>query len=70
MEQKEFNPPAFPGTSLNNSPNQGMTLRDYFAAQYMNGIVSKMGFCFSRDIARNAYQFADAMLEERQKSAK
>ena len=71
MENKEFNPPAFPGTSLNNSPNQGMTLRDYFAAQFASAIISKNKYLIDGiELASDAYFFADAMLEQRQKSAK
>lgn len=48
----------------------GMSLRDYFAAKAMQGIVSTVPHhsCVDpRDVAEEAYQFADAMLAERAK---
>ena len=64
---------AFPNEGFNGwgHPEQGMTLRDYFAAKAMQGI------CTSRDeagvliahgyewTASEAYKIADAMLEAR-----
>lgn len=48
--------------------NQGMSLRDYFAAKAMEQLISKIpyGEYFSEgSIAIDAYSFADAMLEAR-----
>jgi hypothetical protein len=53
----------------------GMTLRDYFAAKAMNGILSDPEVdCgegqivkFAAQIAKVSYQYADAMLEARSK---
>lgn len=50
----------------------GMTLRDYFAAQAMIGIMSTAGGFDRADrrvemVAEKAFQFADAMLAERSK---
>jgi len=48
--------------------NKGMTLRDYFAAKAMQGIVSR-GIIDSAPIetyANNAYKMADAMLKARE----
>ena len=52
-------------------PNPGMTLRDYFAAQAMIGIMSTAGGFDRADrrhdmVAEQAFKFADAMLAERQ----
>ncbi len=79
------NPPAFPKLPINRASNgeilyqsDGMTLRDYFAAKAMQGLMS--GRCKS-DIhgipydayradadewAKSAYHFADAMLKARE----
>ena len=44
----------------------GMTLRDYFAAQIINGLLSgKLAGGSVRDIADRAYLYADIMLEAR-----
>lgn len=51
----------------------GMTLRDYFAAKFMQGFISapdldeKYGHVTKADCAKRAYQMADAMLAERAK---
>jgi hypothetical protein len=61
--------PAFPVTSDNyaNLESVGMTLRDYFAAKVLQGILSDSYDYSDRDrIATKAYEFADAMLEARQ----
>ena len=59
--------PAFPTTKpLEHwgDPNQGMALRDYFAAKAMQGILFE-GLDES-ETAKNAYAMADAMLKARQ----
>jgi hypothetical protein len=72
------NPPAFP---LQHQPalltNEGMTLRDYFAAASLTGIKSNPELCRicsdiegktqQQEIASMAYTDADAMLQEREK---
>ena len=47
----------------------GMSLRDYFAAKAMQGMISNPDCTGDRkqDVVREAYEFADAMLEERAK---
>lgn len=45
---------------------EGMTLRDYFAAKAMNGIVGTK--YVPKLIAEWSYQVADAMIEEREKN--
>ena len=55
------------------SGSRGMTLRDYFAAKAMNGIISAVGTqdglveYDERQVASSAYMMADAMLAERDK---
>ncbi len=59
--------PAFPDGSTNpwGVPEKaGMTLRDYFAAKAMQGILTESD-CFWAGAAPLAYQYADAMLEAR-----
>ena len=65
-----MNEPAFPrpfsGTTA--YAQEGMTLRDYFAAKAMHGIISDPDTQMSyQEIAIRAYQYADAMLEMRKK---
>lgn len=67
------NPPAFPthgnhdihGQELN-PPTLGMTLRDYFAAKAMQGLLARDGDHLAHaGKAILAYGIADAMLTER-----
>jgi hypothetical protein len=69
------NPPAFPTTKpLDHwgDPNQGMTLRDYFAAKAMQEIVAQGGdwgdanYAIAAVVASAAYHMADAMLKARE----
>jgi hypothetical protein len=57
---------AFP-TPAHNLTNDGMTLRDYFAAKAMQGVLSRptAGLLHAEDIAPAAYMMADAMLKAR-----
>ncbi|WP_332641649.1 hypothetical protein [Enterobacter asburiae] len=49
--------------------NQGMTLRDYFAAKAMQGIISsECNYGAFSDLASDAYSIADAMLRAREAS--
>jgi hypothetical protein len=59
------NPQAFPTHPDGALINDGMTLRDYFAARAMQGLVSKSSYDFT-DIAKCAYLIADAMLKARE----
>lgn len=72
------NPPAFPSTTqyfpedTNYQEEQGMNLRDYFAAKAMSAIVANKGIavgvnCGQNILAKDAYKIADAMLKERMK---
>ena len=67
--------PAFPQTVLTMRPNRmeeighdGMTLRDYFAAAALNGIMQAFGgedlYSYSEN-AVHSYAAADAMLKAR-----
>jgi predicted RNA polymerase sigma factor len=55
------NEPAFP---TERNLTQGMTLRDYFAAKALQGILFE-GLS-TQETARYAYELADAMMEARQ----
>ena len=64
---------AFPIT-FQCSEEEGMDLRDYFAAKAMQGFFSvyadikvDKGYTRKRFIAENAYVMADAMMEARKK---
>lgn len=60
--------PAFPLKEPLPSDNEGMTLRDYFAAKALQGLLAFPDSEGSRqEFAAEAYAFADAMLEARQK---
>jgi hypothetical protein len=61
---------AFPQVNLQDSygmlvpdRQEGMTLRDYFAAKAMQAFIEK--YSHESDVSRNAYKFADAMLKAR-----
>lgn len=65
MERKTDLEYAFP----NDYRGNGMTLRDYFAAAAMQGMLSTCKKEASASLVANgAYRFADAMLKERMKS--
>lgn len=69
------NPPAFPnkGSCAKNDPTEGMTLRDYFAAAALQGMMASL--VNNADWLRGeqckitasaAYEMADALLAARQ----
>lgn len=84
MSKIEDGGPAFPcetvGTDEHGEyrlPYQGMTLRDYFAAKALQGLLAnpklapeivKRGGCSSGWIEESAFGFADAMLKARRYS--
>ena len=62
------NPPAFP---IPDFDEQGMTLRDYFAAKAMQGLFASDTCDWNQEgdweeRARTAYEMADAMLKARE----
>ena len=66
---KQTGGPAFPTTKPLDSwgdPNQGMTLRDYFAAKAMQVLLANDETSMKED-AQDAYMVADAMLKAREK---
>jgi len=61
-----MNEPAFP---TERNLTQGMTLRDYFAAKAMQGMLANQHQFIADDqamYARDAYLLADAMLKARE----
>lgn len=78
MNDKDTGGPAFPAVLRGKPANgqqapleriPGMTLRDYFAAKVVQGIVAdptiKLSLKNIRDIPHLSYELADAMLEAR-----
>lgn len=60
--------PAFPSTLTDDTLHvPGMTLRDYFAAQAMQGYTAGKYDLYPHEKAEKAYKIADRMLEERAK---
>jgi len=59
--------PAFPvGLEAFGEDKTGMTLRDYFAAKAMQGFMgSSWNVKSFEDMAKKAYQLADAMMKEK-----
>lgn len=62
---------AFPSVSVHDE-NRGMTLRDYFAAKALQGMLSALdasGLNYSNPemMAEHAFVFADKMIAERAK---
>jgi len=80
MNCKDDGGPAFPVPGLSNLPNEGflhpmsgMTLRDYFAAEAMKGMLSGHFSHYGHEdywphdqVASEAYEMADAMIKERE----
>lgn len=63
--------PAFPNEGFNGwgKPQEGMTLRDYFATAALQGLLATDLNCapqYVQAIADSAYVMADAMLKARQ----
>jgi hypothetical protein len=60
--------PAFPRNGhpdKNDLPIDGMSLRDYFAAKAMQGLLTNFGY-EENGYAQSAYKIADAMLAARE----
>ena len=70
MNKRETGGQAFPVYSPDCGTNLGMTMRDYFAAKALQGILSDMPITLygpdcDKNTAALAYSIADAMLEAR-----
>lgn len=69
MNEKTSGGPAFPTAADNGhlTNQDGMTLRDYFAAKAMQSLIATDNYgSAARVCAKDAYEFADAMLDARQ----
>ena len=68
MTEQQTGGPAFPAMHFDLTEHEhGMTLRDYFAAKAMQGLMgwsTRVG-CPDEAIAHDAYALADAMLKAR-----
>ena len=69
------NPPAFLRVGTNGTIEEGMTLRDYFAAKAMQSLAiapgeERKGKEAREYLAEVSYQIAAAMLAEREKLSK
>jgi hypothetical protein len=68
------NSPAFPTSNwqktvpMSNGYNEGMTLRDYFAAKAMTGLLTAelVGEYSNEHVAEISYRIADAMMKARE----
>jgi hypothetical protein len=58
------NPYAFPCEK--DEPGKGMTLRDYFAAKIITGAWQTISPGSQAELAKRAYEIADAMLKQRE----
>jgi hypothetical protein len=59
---------AFPNEGFNGwgKPEEGMTLRDYFAAKAMQGLLAGTKTGSATVLATDSYKMADAMLKARE----
>lgn len=65
MSDKNDGGPAFPTEGF--VKHKGMTLRDWFAGQYLVAFAGTSYDMTSEEVAQSCYRMADAMLEERSK---
>jgi hypothetical protein len=64
---KDTGGPAFPHYGGAGWIGPGMTLRDYFAAKAMQALIQAQIVTRQQQSAETAYEWADAMLAERNK---
>jgi hypothetical protein len=71
MKKASDGGPAFQAAELANIYHHGMTLRDYFAAKVLQGVVARAGDEINpenlKGLCTVMYTIADAMLAERLK---
>jgi hypothetical protein len=60
------NPQAFPHGNPTHGGEQGMTLRDYFAAKAMQWMMVDTEIPNCTHIAKESYRMADAMMKARE----
>jgi hypothetical protein len=66
--RKAFGGPVYPQTSDVEIGGEGLSLRDYFAGLALQGILANGRAADAPLTAEVAYDFADAMIAERQQS--
>ena len=76
MSEIKTGGPAFPGVEYKQPGGAGvsvmtivggMTLRDYFAAKALQGLLSDSCFSLAKDsLAKHAYEYADEMIKARE----
>jgi len=66
MNDTNTGEPAFPCPTISIGQHQGMTLRDYFAAKAMQGLVAGDRNYPKEKFATIAYAVADEMLKARE----
>jgi hypothetical protein len=71
MTDRIKNPNAFPGKEesafgQDTGHYYGMTLRDYFAAKVITGAFQNASAGSQSELAKRAYEIADAMLNQRE----
>jgi len=66
MSDTKTGGPAFPKTPFIEigTPQNGMTLRDYFAAKAMQALMTR--YAYDEKLPNRAYKYADAMLKARE----
>jgi len=52
--------------NVSTTADEGMSLRDYFAAKALQGICARVQWSYS-GAAKDAYAYADEMMKEREK---
>ena len=66
MTNKDDGGNAFPADASTNLFSRGMTLRDWFAGKALQGLLACDSSCGTfQGYAKDAYHYADAMLEAR-----
>lgn len=58
--------PAFPSTKDTTEWREGITIRDYFAAKVITGAFLYVSAGSQSELAKRAYEIADAMLKQRE----
>jgi len=66
MSTSTANRPAFPNNKDTSEWREGITIRDYFAAKVITGLAHNVSAGSQSELAKRAYEIADAMLNQRE----